>query len=234
MAISFVADTFVTLTQTSNRTIAKPTGTTTDDVLVAMMFFGVDDAVTPPSGWTHEVNFDNNEPSQEHRFHAFWKRAGGSEPADYTWSWTGSQYNEIWIGAFRGVITSGNPVDASNAIHGGTSGTSANAISITTTEANTALIYMITSWNGGGYGPPTVPGTFTEPANGDGNITGTSYYFWSSSGDTGSVVGTATPAGTRSVILLALKPAAAAPSVFPENFFQLPQPTHETFEVVAY
>lgn len=32
----------------------------------------------------------------------------------------------------------------------------------------------------------------------------------------------------------AFVPAAAAPSVFPENFFQLPQPTHETFDVVAY
>lgn len=83
--ISFVA---VTFEQGSGTTCVadKPTGTSEDDTLLALIFSNTQPTVTPPSGWTllSTQNFDNSGITLYN--HVYWKLAGGSEPGTYTWS----------------------------------------------------------------------------------------------------------------------------------------------------
>ena len=69
-------------------TISKPSGTAEGDVLVAAMNTSTPLAhsITPPSGWT-QVGITA---SAANRFGVWQKIAGASEPADYTWTTSGS------------------------------------------------------------------------------------------------------------------------------------------------
>lgn len=89
-------------------TVAKPSGTTAGDLLVAVV--GIQDpsrTITPPSGWTLLARQDTGPDSYDNYGAVYYKIAGGSEPSDYTWSWTGSSNNvKGGISAYEGVDNS--------------------------------------------------------------------------------------------------------------------------------
>ena len=121
-------------------TITKPTGTAADDILIFCINKENNNAITWPSDFTEKQSIDLTT-----SFLAFaWKRAGGSEPANYSASWTGSAWRNALIAAYSGVITTGDPFDPAtvSTFSDAASGTGITMSGITTTVADVLLIGM--------------------------------------------------------------------------------------------
>ncbi len=121
---------------------AKPAGTVEGDVLVAGVSAqdGSDVTITPPSGWTLIRRTDSG---TSHAEAAYYKVAGASETATYTFTVASSTRWSIGISAYRGVDTA-NPIDT-DAAQANASSTNAVAPSVTTTSANTMLVGIFAS-----------------------------------------------------------------------------------------
>ena len=161
---------------------------------------------TGPSGWTLEVTLDE----QEDRRATIWtKRAGGSEPANYTWSKaSGGDYRVGGIAAFSGGITSNPYVDVKGAGDIGFQTTTATASSVTTTVVDTVVIDSVVAANGSGaITPPTgMTEIFDMESNGWGEM---SYVLQASIGATGAKVATLGGTDQSGTVLVVFKPAAA-------------------------
>lgn len=116
----------------------KPTGTTTDDVLLAFVntYDNPSSDVTPPSGWT-EITAGNIEVSNLVA-RTFIKVAGGSEPSTYTFTLNNMDVGVIVIGAWSGCNTT-TPQDATATGASGT-GTNRTATGVTTATANAVIV----------------------------------------------------------------------------------------------
>jgi hypothetical protein len=88
-------------------TLNKPSGVSSGNVLIAAI--NEDNfAVTPPAGWILIASYDTWAPS-----HVYYKIAGSSEPANYTWTFNGSVYASGLITNFTGSLCS-SPIGASS------------------------------------------------------------------------------------------------------------------------
>ena len=123
-----------TNTGTTSLVLAKPTGTTTNDVLVAAVTVRGTPTITPPLGWT-AVRTDTRGTAL--RQAVFVHVAGVGEPL-YTWTFSQAQTAVGTIAAYSGVDTS-HPIDADNG-QTTASSTTITAPSVTTTMANTQLV----------------------------------------------------------------------------------------------
>jgi len=87
---------------TTSLGIARPAGSVAGDLLIAAIALDGDSAnsLSPPSGWTL-VNAGNNANGSV-GLGVFWKIAGNSEPAQYTFAWSGSEQAYGWIMRFSG------------------------------------------------------------------------------------------------------------------------------------
>lgn len=135
-------------TSVAGLTIAKPAGTTTDDVMVASIAVRPSDTtISAPSGWTLVRRTEqtsggvSTDPGGESLL-TYYKAAGASEPTSYTWYFFNPEESG---GGMAGGILSFSGVDTAspvNAEGGNTTGNSythtANAI--TTTVANAMLV----------------------------------------------------------------------------------------------
>lgn len=97
-------------------TIAKPTGTVETDGMFASIEFrgGSGITITPPSGWTEIIRTTRGTTLR----HVAWvKVAGASEPADYTWTWTGDGNAAGGIETLSGIdtVTPNGTAQATNA-----------------------------------------------------------------------------------------------------------------------
>lgn len=139
--------------------VTKPTGTAENDILLAQII--VDNVTsyptTIPSGWTEiGYNFTTN----MHIY--FWKRAGASEGASYTWGWTGSNPARITITAVQNAQTTGSPFDDVDGRFG-----SGDAIPLTAAvnvlgPDRLAVISYVATTGGGSAISATSPSGFTE------------------------------------------------------------------------
>ena len=88
--------------------VDKPTGTAEGDILLAITLRPDAGTWTLPSGWAWE---DNDVPFVSYpdaRAGLAWKRAGASEPSDYTFSRTGlGSADSVAIAAYSGVVGGG-------------------------------------------------------------------------------------------------------------------------------
>ena len=126
-------------------TVSKPSGVTTNDVLLGMVSVRSGPTITPPSGWTL-VRSDVNGTSLTQAVYR--KVAGGSEPSSYSWTFDGPVSAVVGtIVAYSGVNT-GTPVDVSGG-QANASSTSVTAPSVTTTVANDMVV--------GFFGTSTTP-----------------------------------------------------------------------------
>jgi hypothetical protein len=117
-------------------TIAKPAGTTTNDVLIAGITVRGTPTITPPAGWTL-IRSDANSTTITQALYR--KVAGGSEPASYAWTFNHPIVAAVGgIAAYSGVDTS-TPVDVSGG-QANASSTTVTAPSVTTTVANTLVV----------------------------------------------------------------------------------------------
>jgi hypothetical protein len=135
--------TFVAVTATSDRnvfsmSITRPSGTTTNDVLIAVITVSRYGSISTPSGWT--LLADVRRPGSTWSL-VYYRVAGGSEPASYTW--TVDDVDEgvaAIISTYRGVDTA-SPINASD-FRSNTYGADMIAPSITTTVSNTHLVFI--------------------------------------------------------------------------------------------
>jgi type II secretory pathway pseudopilin PulG len=118
--------------------VNKPTGTAAGDLLVAAVATNGDtfSYFTQPSGWT---SIFSDHYSTEVSFLTWWKKAGASEPASYTFSWTtNSDEAYAWIMRFTGQDPT-YPINVSNKTSGSGSSTPSSP-SVTTSVANCMIV----------------------------------------------------------------------------------------------
>lgn len=85
MAVTYQSTQTASIDSTS-LTVTKPTSTADGDLLVASFWYkDTGRTITPPSGWTLQESGGTNQTGT-----VYTKVAGGSEPADYTWSVSGA------------------------------------------------------------------------------------------------------------------------------------------------
>lgn len=154
-------------------TVARPSGTVSDDLLVVGITFekGSSETVTPPAGWTliRRTNLANNAGMA-----TYYKFAGASEPVSYGF---GIQVGGKWaigISRITGVNTS-NPVDVSGAQTGGSS-TSVTAPSVTTTVPNTLVLAFYTNRKAATFTAAAGTTERYDAPNKAGRVTGQSVY----------------------------------------------------------
>jgi len=134
---TFVAYTATNSTGATSLTVARPTGTTDDDMMFA--YFWVDSTsitITPPSGWT----LLNSEAVSGHKLSGYWKRydtSDGDGP-NYTFGISSSDGCALIVASFRGCSAVATPL--SNTASG--SGTSATVYAVDA-ENNSVLMYAV-------------------------------------------------------------------------------------------
>ena len=184
---------------------AKPSGTADTDLLVAALLLEdnlLDAVITGPGGSfsTPSVDFGQTAGSPDLRLLVYFARAGASEPASYTWSWTGSLWRYGCIAAFTDDAPDAAPLDAIGAGSVGAATTSATAASIAPAESTDVLIYAM----GNDNNPTTVP---TPMANvGTVNQFRMAYEILSAAGATGARTSTIN-SGRFVAVLAAFKAA---------------------------
>lgn len=147
--------------------VTKPAGTVANDILVAVAVMGITTgdptSIFPPDGtWTaiRAKTRATDAGGFNVDLFGWWKRAGGSEGASYSFTQDAgaNRTTEIAIAAYSGCITTGSPIDAVSA-NSGTTGTQATALSVTTTVADALLVIFDHSWDAAGHAAPS---GFTE------------------------------------------------------------------------
>jgi hypothetical protein len=115
-----------------------------NDVLVAAIYWenSLHPAITAPAGWV-AIRQDGNTVDEEVAL--YYRVAGTTEPASYTWLASTSIGFTGIIAAYSGVDVA-NPIEVSGA-QTGTSSSGASAPSLTTTTANDWLIGVWSAWN---------------------------------------------------------------------------------------
>lgn len=156
MTISFVNEAHQYQYYAGSLTISKPTGTTSGDLLIAVI--GGTKSSTP-SGWTQLSDVDSGGSSTGHVY-VYYKIAGGSEPSSYTFNQSGSSsfYTPGAILCYRGIDGT-TPIDTSHSSSSGMSGGGTDYTTATVTASGTqwALSYALAYQSGS-----TTVRTFTE------------------------------------------------------------------------
>jgi len=125
--------------------IPVPSGTTSGDLLLVGIVVdgGSGTSVTTPSGWTFRARVDDNDSGWDDNagddvsLLTYYKVAGSSEPASYTWTIGGSQEGSGGMIRYIGVDTT-TPINVSGSSNG--DGSTATAPAVTTTVANTRVV----------------------------------------------------------------------------------------------
>jgi hypothetical protein len=162
--------------------IDKPAGTVTNDVMIASIgprinSPGIDSrdiGITPPAGWTLAPNGrGDNLTSTSSALAVYWKLAGASEPASYTWTFScinvsggntcvtlGFNSAVGGIVSFSNVdITAASPINIDGKNDTAAAGTSIYTPDVTTTVANAMLVTSHSVANNDTWqSPPPGPG----------------------------------------------------------------------------
>lgn len=194
--------------------INKPAGTVENDVLIASrMYYGDDDTSSPPSGWTLIDYASESTPETDtgHRLLVYRKVAGSSEPSTYSWAMGSDQVQSVAIACYSGVDTSA-PINAFIVQYNGMS-TSMTAASITTTVADTMLVFAGCAGQSAAFSA-TPPSGFTERVDyyADWRCQYIADKIQTSAGASGSQVATLSVSRNNWGALVALKPAGTAPN----------------------
>jgi hypothetical protein len=208
-------------------TISKPAGTSSGDLLVAF----VDQAsgsksFNAPSGWTaYGSTFGG---AGVVHLQGFYKIAGGSEPASYTFQQGGAAVNVDMSGV---IVAVQNPNGAPQAdtTNGGTSASGPSAPSITTQTGNWLLLWAVGADNGGSSqtGPPSF--SSINAAGTGSSLTSVFSATQAAAGPTGTEPGTLTPAANWACEMVAMGPYAPPAQMRTPQVFA-PQPPGPFFD----
>lgn len=140
MAFDYVHHTNFDNTVVTDIVLTKPTGTTTNDILFALLKNGngADPSATP-SGWSL-VASDVLTAGSKHFLYRL--VAGGSEPANYTWTWAASTRLGGTMICYRDGFNTAGPIDVTSNTSYETSDTTCRAASMTVTNTGSPLIFF--------------------------------------------------------------------------------------------
>jgi hypothetical protein len=192
-------------------TINKPAGTVENDLMIASIAVRPDIAtITPPAGWTLVRRIDNAS-ANANSLAIYWKVAGASEPASYSWTFSTSTGSAGGIRAFFGVDTA-NPIDVENG-QSTPAGLSHETPSVTTTVANAMVVTSHAFSSSATWTPPAgMTEAFDVASEAVPNTAGISiegnYAIQTAAGATGTKTATASnDVDVGNTHILALKPA---------------------------
>ncbi len=196
--------------------IAKPTGTTSGDILITAVSVRSSTAtITAPSGWT-TIQTVLNTNNTSTRLSVYYKVATGSEPSSYTWT---VSTNTGVVGstmAFSGGDTS-SPIDTY--LGTDTASSLSHTVGSVTPSVNGAMVLSFFEYEHSSTWTP--PAGMTESSdlsslttpNTSGISMESDYLLQTSATATGSLTATAnTNAGYGAVLTVILKPANSAPT----------------------
>jgi hypothetical protein len=139
--------------KTGNQNIAVPTGVAVNDMLwIGVYRESATDTSFTISGFTRKTTIT----TASHLVHYFYKRATAADTGSYVLA---LNTDNAWTTAFclriSGCITTGDPFDGTPVTGSATSGTTAPTVNLTTSTANTLLVYGATNLSGGAWTPPS-------------------------------------------------------------------------------
>ena len=193
----------------STLVLTPPAGVAANDVMVAAVAVRGVPTVTAPSGWTL-IRSDSNGSSM--KLLSYRRTATGSEPANYTWTFSSARAAAGTITAYIGVDTT-SPVD----VHSGLANTTDSALivapSVTTTGPDERIIGLFSTMKATTITEPagmTERGEATSSAGTEPPVTIESAdTTQATAGATGDKTATAAAADRANGQLIALRPAAA-------------------------
>ena len=204
MAVSYVASAWGT-SGTATVTIAVPTGTADNDVMVAIVQRGGGVSEPDvPTGWT-SIDYESTGPSTR----KYWKVAS-SEPASYDFTSSGINIAGV-ISTYRGVDTT-SPINANVYWNRLTGGSNITANTLTPSVDNCMIVFL------GGVGGST--GTVTKPTGWNareeqvGNqVICVADLLQTTAAATGSVTATTSLTANTQAAMVALTPAAVTSAI---------------------
>lgn len=149
-----------------NFIFTRPSGTNQGDLLISFLGYekGSDVTITPPFGWTLIRRIDSG---TNNGAASYYKIAGASEPASYTFALTNSPKIAGGVARYSGVDPD-NPINVSAASSGSPS-TSQTAPSVTSTIDNTKILVFYSSKKAMTYAPAVGTGErWDAPNNSEG------------------------------------------------------------------
>ncbi len=193
-----------------NLVINKPSGTVTNDTMIASIAVRPNTAtITAPGGWTLVRRMDNSN-ANDNSLAVYRRTAGSSEPSSYTWTLSSNTGAAGGILTFVGVSTS-TPVNIENGQN------TANALthttpSVSTTVADTMLVTSHAFTSAASWAPPGGMAEAVDVAslavpNTGGISMEINYVFQTASGSTGTKTATASnDADVGNAHMVALRP----------------------------
>ena len=132
---------------TTTITVTKPSNTVSSNIIYVSLHCrqGGSTYSAPDSTWTEFVAFGAN--SDVYAYSScWWKRAGGSEPSTYTFTWGGSSVDDhSWSASRCDDCDPNDPIDTNIGTFGSSSAVGdIDSPSITTTVADTRVVYGVT------------------------------------------------------------------------------------------
>lgn len=182
-----------------------PSGVAADDVVVVTAFVDSTTTVTGLAPGFANAPFSpvtNNAPSGNHMLYVLWKRASGTDTGTYDFTLSGPAFRSVEAIRYTGCVTSGDPWDIAASAIDITDGNASPAVSVTTDQADTLLVWSATDWAGGTWTPPA---GFTKRRDSGVGLCATADKVQASAGSSGAVSGTCTGSGKRTAWLGALK-----------------------------
>ena len=137
-------------------TVAKPAGLATSDVMVAALSMNSGGAVTAPSGWTLIAHTESLGVVE---LWTYYRVAGASEPASYTWTTGSGAAGTAGIAAYVGADTTSPIIGFSSATDGG-GASAATAPAVTSTGTGVSLLFLTV--DGSFSGSVTYPSGHTQ------------------------------------------------------------------------
>ncbi|HSR22529.1 MAG TPA: fibronectin type III domain-containing protein, partial [Candidatus Eisenbacteria bacterium] len=138
-------------TVTNGTTVSRPGGAAAGDLLLATLEVDEDPAtVTGPAGWTRLLD-TVGAPGTAEAFHTqvWWKLAGASEPASYTWTVSGTPWVDIGLLAYSGV-SQASPIDVSSGRYAGSTATPVTD-SVTTSGPSELVVALFVNFASGSW-----------------------------------------------------------------------------------
>jgi hypothetical protein len=162
MAIAFRNESHVTGTG-NGATPSEPASAALNDVFAALAFCDTaSSSLGIPSGWISK--FSGVSSNSLFRYDLAWVRRGSSAPS-LSWTMSGSAYREVFIVAYSGCVTSGDPFEAATDGGNVANGSNPDCPSVTTINANAMALAAAINWSGSGGGGWTAPSGYTLRTN---------------------------------------------------------------------